>query len=145
MSRRKCIWKSLSSGAPRGFSIISPLSHPAPALRIISLRNPAGPVTLGVRTFPSARVPSILHFLGNWCLLLVLACGLAKWWVSSFVGDADAPVKAGRRRVLGIEDESRLMRGVGCPDVLFVGLSIMKLWCGLRFTRRWDSEKASGV
>lgn len=33
MPRRKCIWKSLSSGA----RVVSPLSHPA--LRIISLRN----------------------------------------------------------------------------------------------------------
>lgn len=84
--------------------------------------------------FPSARPgPSILHFLGNWCLLLTLACELVKLRVSPQPDRptemlTDAPVKAGR--VLGIEDESRLMRGVGCPDVLFAGLSIMKLSCG---------------
>lgn len=54
--------------------------------------------------FPSARPgPSILHFLGNWCLLLTLACELAKLRVSpqpdrSTAMLTDAPVKAGRRR-----------------------------------------------
>lgn len=141
MPRRKCIWKSLSSGA----HVVSPLSQsltlPPGSSHCVTCR------TGHTRTaFPSARPgPSILHFLGNWCLLLTLACELAKLRVSPQPTEmlTDAPVKAGRRRVLGIEDESRLMRGVGCPDVLFAGLSIMKLSCGLRFARRWDCEKAS--
>lgn len=144
----QCLGESASgSRYLLGPHVVSPLSHPA--TRIISLRNLPDRSHCDCLSF---RPPGSVHSSLSWKLMFTSnprlwareITGFPAAWSSD--GDAvltDAPVKAGRRRVLGIEDESRLMWGVGCPDVLFAGLSIMKLSCGLRFARRWDCEKAS--